>query len=442
MPIEVEIDGHGVLEFPDDTPEQVIQSTVRQVTGGGAPEDNSPAGRWLRESGNDTPEFRAIAAKFENQPDAETQLSMAGGLAGPVGAGIGGGVGSLLDGKSLGKAAQSAALNFAVPKAVDAAIDYLRPVVSRALRGGAVRAMKGAIKPDRGYLEKMAGSKRGGIEKMETDIAETALDEGINPVRRKGLDALQGKLDDIDAKRTAKIAAATAEPIAGQARSADAAAQKTLRKVSRGTAPQGDIANVSTFIDEMRSSPQLSEVTQQGVSFVDDVSPVLGPSGERLGRLRAVPGKEVRGLKDLTPQELADAIKADNDRLRGLFGDKSKNAEVQARLSVQRANTDSLDRAAGTKPLSRRMKRLIDLRNVGNIATRRASSNNPVSLTDIISLSAGRPAVFAGSVGMKAPILAELGLKMSRAGKSVMTPSEEAEAVRRLLIALGVSESQ
>lgn len=373
---------------------------------------------WLKAQGADEDTIAhglQIAADVnDGNPNAETQLSMAGGiLGGNVGSGVGGAAGTLLDGGSLNDAMASGAKNFAVPKATGAVINRLRPAASNMLQSMGLRAMKSAIKPDRGYLEKMAGSRRGGIAKMEGEIAQTALDEGVNPVRRKGMEALQSKIDDVAAQREAAIDAAPNVPVPKSGNRAMAAGRRSLKVLSRGDAPQDDMATVQKFLDDLVTSPKVS-------------AKVATPTGQVQSR-----------LKDLTPKELQQTVESGNDRLRGLFNGQSKNAEVQARLRVQRARTRSLDEAAGTRPLSDRMRRLIDLRNTGNIATRRAEANNPVSLTDIISLSAGRPGVLAGSVGMKAPVLGEVAGLLNRTGKSFTGDTNaNLDALRRAVLAL------
>lgn len=413
----------------------------------------------------------ADEAKKPSPFTLKDELTNAGGVAGGAATmGAGALIGALADGESPVEAAKSGAVAFAVPKAIEKGIGAVRKPVANLLRRGAVRSMKAAVKPDRGYLEKMAGSKRGGIAKMETEIAETALDEGVNPVRRSGMDKLQGKIEGVAAERTGRINSAPDVPVAKSGRRAMAGGRLTRRVMARGDAPQDDMAVVEKFLEDLKNSPRTSEEFVQGVTF-ENARPVRAKQGQvsftgysapsvsgqsqmlwqgrpalsaQVGgattraandTLRAVPGEAKRRLKDLTPKELADTIEAGNDRLRGLFNGQSKNAEVQARLNVQRARTRSLDEAANTGELSNKMRKLIDLRNVGNIATRRAESNNPISLTDVISFSAGRPAVAAGSIGMKAPVLADIAGALNRAGKSVGTPSERAEALRRILVA-------
>lgn len=402
-------------EWADDDWEDIAPMASQASPADAALNDKFAA--WLKSQGADEATVaRGLeeAAKVnEGNPSAETQLSMAGGmLGGNVGSGVGGAVGTLADGGSLEDAMTSGAKNFAVSKATGAVVNKLRPVASGWLQRMGLRSMKAAIKPDRGYTEKMAGAKRGGIAAMENEIAQTALDEGINPVRRSGLDKLQGKIDDVAAQREALIDAAPDLPVPKSGLKAMAAGRRSLKVMSRGDAPQDDIATVQKFLDDSVTSPRVSVKTPTATGAQST-------------------------LRDLTPKELAQTAEAGNDRLRGLFNGQSKNAEVQARLRVQRARTRALDEGAGTRPLSDKMRKLIDVRNTGNIATARAERNNPISLTDIISLSAARPAVFAGSVGMKAPIQADLANLMNRTGKSLSgAPSANAEALRRALLAL------
>jgi len=345
------------------------------------------------------------------------QLTAAGGFAaGPWGAGAGAALGSKLTGGSNREALTSGAWNVAVPKAMEGAISAARPVVSGLMRRGAEKAMGAALKPDRGYLEKMAGAKKGGIAAMEREVVDTALTNNINPVRRSGADNVQRLIDETATARTGKINAAANAPVSGSGRAADRAGLKSLALAKRGDAAKDDIATVRAFLDDLRTSPTTTSTGADGVSR----------------------------LRDLTPKELQRTVESGNERLRGMFSGNTKNSEIQARLRVQRARTKTLDTAAGTADESQAMRRLIDLRNVSNIAQRRSQSTNPVSLTDIISLSAGRPGVLLGSVGMKAPALAGIAKLLNRGGKSVATSSETAALVRRLIAgqALAPDEDQ
>lgn len=364
------------------------------------------------------------------------QLSMAGGFVGGApGAGLGAMVGTKLIGGSDKDAALGGITNAAIPAALNKIVASARPMVSGLLRRGAERTMKSALKPDRGYLEKMAGARKGGIVKMETDLVRTALENNVNPLRQSGTDKIQGLIDDVAQMRQTKIQRAPNAPVRGSASQADRAARVESARLAKGDATGDDRATAAAFLDDLRTSPATTEVKSQGVSFQQTPSPIVGPNGQPIMVTRAVPGQAVSGLKDLTPRELDDTVRAGNDRLRGMFGGNSKNAEVQSRLGVQRARSQSLDRAAGTRAESDTMKRLIDLRNVAQIARRRAEARDPIGITDIISLSAGNPAVTVGSAAMKPAMQGDLARMMSSGSRRMSgPPSELGDLIRQLLI--------
>ncbi len=299
------------------------------------------------------------------------------------------------------------------------------------LRRGAVRMMTGSLKPDRGYLQKMAGARRGGIAAMEKQIGETALDAGVSP-SMSGLRKTQQLIDDTDARRLAKILAAPNTPISGSAASANQAARRSLIRATKGDAPQSDIAAVRSFIDDLQTSPRTSQMVQTGTKTSQVPTGVLNAQGQMITRPTTTPVLQSR-LKDLTPRETAETIRSGNERLRGLFGGDTKNAEIQARLRVQGARTRALDRAAGTRPESDAMKRLIDLRNILNATTRRADANNAISLTDVISLSAGRPAVLAASMAMKPRPAAFIAHALNKGSKAAGALSKRESLLARLL---------
>lgn len=430
------------IPFPDDASEAEILSFFeahQDLVGDGAESPSrvsEPAGPPVEAKG-EHPHARTarLFADLASTIGAGVggALGMAGGPAGAIaGAGLGGAAGQGV--KRLTQAAMGDRdLSKETPASVgaDLGVEGLKqaawqavglPVaagiakVGSGMQGLARRAMKGAIKPDRGYLEKMAGARRGGINAMENEIVDTALTERVNPVRKGGLDKLQGVIEDTAATRQRLIRNAPDAPISGQARGVERSLAVEAGRAARGTAPQSRVASIQRLAEDVATDP-------------GKTTSAFDAAGELVTRPR-----------NLRPTELAENIEQDNNILRGLFGGQDKAAEIGARLRVQRANTASLDRAAGTGEASRKMKRLIDLRNVGNIALRRSESTNPINLTDIISLSAGRPGVLAGSIGMKAPILAELSLLANRGGAGLTrTGAPLSREATRALLALMAS---
>lgn len=451
MPIRVQLPDGRIAEFPDGMPEAEMAQAIEDVASEQQVRDRPPSMAEL-DMGFGAGGF-SEDDRVRVQREGRKQLPVVGALlgGGPIGAGIGAAAGKLAErGLSKGDIDLTDAKDAAITGGATAAGGLVGgKVITAGLRAAAPpvqrlaqRFMKSAIKADRGYLEKMAGSKHGGIAQMEDEIVDTALSRDINPVTRKGMGKVHDAIDDVSARRTTAIRSAPNAPIAFSGGRADRAALKGLAKANRGDAPQDDIAAVENLLRDLRTSPKTSEVSQQGVSFMDEPSAILNAQGKPVMRTRAVPGKETSRLKDLTPTETAEAITAGNERLRGLFSGTTKNAEIQARLGVQRARTESLDQAANTKPLSNNMRRLIDLRNVGNIALRRADASNPVSITDVISLSAMHPTALAGSVGMKSANLGRLAVLLNKAGRSAGKTTASTEKTRSLLASLMASHQK
>ena len=296
------------------------------------------------------------------------------------------------------------------------------------------RALKGAMKMDRGFLSKMAGAKQAGINAMEDQIVDTAIRHNVNPITRGGEGKIQSAIDRVAGARTGEIARAPNVPISGQADAMVNAARRKLSRVGRGPAPQDDIATVRNFIKDLETSPQMSKLRQTGVKSQTVTSPIVDAGGKPITHTVTSPIVE-RKLVDQTPVELSEAVEQGNKRLSGLFSGGAKDSEIQARLAVQKAMTRSLDRAAGTRGLSRELKNLINLRESSQIARRRSSATNPVSITDVISLSSGHPGIALASAGMKAPALAAGGLLLNRTGRAVANPTQVADVLRRLLLA-------
>lgn len=274
----------------------------------------------------------------------------------------------------------------------------------RLLRHGAVASVKSGLKIDRGILEKMAGSKS--MLGKEQEIAETLLDQSRgNILSQKGIDRVSDSIDDVARVRTRKINAVPDVEIPRQGVAQLRALRDVQNEVSRGTGVTGDVNAVKGYTRQLLTEPGTSHgIPGAPIPIHGPPSTLVLPPGVKPLPPPVVghrPGPEIRQISNLTPRKLAASIEQDNRRLKGLFNDASKNTEIQARLAVKRANSATLDRAANTASESDKMRRLIDLRNVANIAGRRADAMNSVSLPDVISLSAMRPEVFIASRMMR-----------------------------------------
>ena len=259
--------------------------------------------------------------------------------------------------------------------------------IPKALGGLARRAVKGGLKIDRGYLEQMATARKQGLIGAEDEIVDTVLNERVNPVTLKGGDALQKSIDETAALREAKIKAAPDQPVLHSGPVGFRRLEKTLGESLHET---GSPSREPTrkLMDEMLANPLYGQKT--GAATV----------------------------RDMTPRELAKRVEKDNDLLRGMFGDKAA-AGVEGVKSVRNVNAAMLNRAAGTRPESQRLKKLIDLRNVSNVARRRAEARDVVGITDLVSLSAGRPIVLGATTAMRPAAQVGLGLGMNAVSRHI-----------------------
>jgi hypothetical protein len=301
------------------------------------------------------------------------------------------------------------------------------------------RSMKGAMKIDRSYLNKMRGGRSVPIAEREQEIIDTANKLRINPVSPKGIHTTHEAVDAAQAQRQALIDAAPDVPVKGSGKAAVHEGRKVAQRLGRGEAPQARVGESLKTVQQVIDSPRTGEVTRQGVSFQQTPSQILGPNGKPVTKLTAVPGKEVRAAKDLRPKELAETITQTNEELRGLFGDTKLGPRAQTLMGTQGARREALDRVAGTAQNSDTMRRLIDLRNTQAIASHRMATHNPISLTDVISLSAGRPLVAAASFGMKPRALGAAGAALSQSvapaiGRTAAPVGVTGEALARALL--------
>jgi hypothetical protein len=272
------------------------------------------------------------------------------------------------------------------------------------------RAIKGSLKVDRGYLEKMATARKQGLMGAEDEIVDTVLAQPgrRNVLTHAGADRLQGRLNEAGAARQAKIQAAPDVPVA------------------HSGAAQGQTLN-------RRLTKELDATQSEGVDATRKV----------LRDLSANPkyGANAQGeLRDLTPQELARRVEADNADLRSMFG-REQAPGLEAVKAVRGINAKMLDRAAGTKADSQQMKKLIDLRNVTNIARRRGEARDVIGITDVVSLSAGRPEVLGATTAMRPAVQMQIGLVLDklRRGIPLQGTAVEREALKAIAQSLMAS---
>lgn len=295
-----------------------------------------------------------------------------------------------------------------------ALIPGARPAVGlRAVKSGfqaiGKRFVRGALKPDTTNLRKMAGSSQAGIDKMADQVTETALREGVNPMTKRGLNTVQRRADALNTVRDTDIAAAPQVPMLGSGRRQLTSLRPVAEKYGgrRQSTPQADMREIQTFAKDLKANP---DITTRG------------------------PGR-TRPMRDLTPDELNQLNKGDNRALSGKFG-KVGDAEIDARKAVVGSRRDMLDEAVpGTKDIGRRLKDLIDLRNVSNVARKRGEGRDGLGLTDLIALSSGRPETLLLSTAMRPAAQAGIGGALHRTGAVLPSQIDLTALYRAALLA-------
>jgi len=398
------------------------------------------------------PEIGAVAGGIAGGPMG---LGMASLLAGLLGAGGLGykkafdaaegfsdqtGVGGVGTGKvtpSMGTDVKDMAYEGATQGAMNYGGGKVFEGVAKVAQKVAPRMMSSALKIPREYLEKGAGTKRGGINKLEEEILQDALELPVgNPMAPAAAGRIKQLGRNVQAGEEALIAKAPNEPMKGYAKAVEDAAQKELGIAEQGLSPQDDVAAVQKFIDDMYTSPHLSEESFQPMRF----NVPFDEAGNTLAKGRNIKtGPAERVLMDLTPEQARVARTAGNNRLRDLFSGRVKNAGINARKAAQGAAKGVLDKTAKTGPLTDMQRRVINLEKTSAIARRRAAATSPVSGWDLgahaLGIGTGNWLPLVGSQMIKPRAMAAEARLLNRTGKAIANPSQLQDILRRLLLA-------
>lgn len=281
----------------------------------------------------------------------------------------------------------------------------------RAVKGGlentAIRTMRGALKSPTGELNKMQGVRQAGLDRVSSDVAETALKQGINPLTRRGLETTQTRIESLNAVRDADIAAAPQIAVTGSGQRTIGALKPVTEKYRNQSMPDADVNAVGDVGRALMRNPRTSIP-----------SPTAGRKREPL---------------DLAPAEMNALNKGDNRALQGKFG-KVGDAEIDALKAVRNERAAMMDDAVpGTRETGQQMRDLINLRNVANVARKRGEGRDLIGINDIISLSSGRPSTFLLSTAMKPAAQAGIAGGMYRTGAAL--PSQiDLKALYRLAL--------
>jgi hypothetical protein len=404
MPIEVEVPGQGIVEFPDDTPPEVMERALSQFRTSAL---EAPSKGWLA-----TIKDAAIATgpqrifQRENLPTtlATVGAALTGGAllpavaASAAGGAIGAGLNAARDGRMPGM--REVALEGLTQGGGALVGGGISKGVAGAGKAVGRKMMGGALKIDRSYLKKMAQAEAGeSILGKEQRLIDRALDADGNVLTTKGINRLQDRLDDVAQRRDTAIVSAQQTPVAGSGRQIESGVVASAADET-GLAPQDNLEQIARVVRQIQENPRINT----------NASGLVMPGGQ-----------QPLGVRDLTPNELATLIEGTNRNLQGLYGEGS--AAASARATALKggigAARDALEQAVPeSRTLGREMRDMIDLRNVAQLAQARSNNQNLIGLTDVISLSAGRPAVLAASLAQRAPIQSTLGRGAWRAGKA------------------------
>jgi hypothetical protein len=270
---------------------------------------------------------------------------------------------------------------------------------------------------------KVSGSAQKGLDQVAGDVAENYLRTGVNPGRASGMQKIQRNVEEGWAKYDAGIAAAPQVPTPGSGQAQLMALKPVVQKYRQQSSPDSDVKSITDFGRAMTRNPAMSER-----------SPAVARGGQVV-----TPRK--REMKDLTPNEENMLNKGDNRAMSGLFG-KVGDAEIDARKAVIEGRRQRMDAAApGTRELGQQVSRDITGRNVANIRRRRTEGNNPVSLTDVISLSSGHPSTFMLSTALRPAVQGMGAGALYRTGAAL--PSQiDLTALYRLALMQQLEEEQ
>lgn len=417
MPIQVEYNG-VVHEFPDDFSDADIQAALSQAD---QPPEKSLSG-FVSNIGSNLGNIIGGAVKninsavdqgFGRKP-LETINPAAQSMAASNARAFG-------QDRTAPERTMDEALNEAYQQPVSTALTLsggmtprlnLRPVKAGAMRGG-VNVVRRAQKAPVSTLNKMAGVKQMGLDVAAEKVARTELSERL-PMRH-GAARTQGVIDEAVQARDAAIEAAPGLPVKGSGMAQFNALREPMQKARSQRLPEADVAAVSGLGREMMRNPKLTIR-----------SPTAGRTREPL---------------DLTPRELNALNKGDNAALSDAYGARKSSAELGARKAVAASGRESIEQGVpGTRGQGRRINDLINLRNVQNMAGRRANARDAVGLTDIIGVASGHPSTLLASTAMRPAVQDLLGHGLYRTGAALpgtldLTPALRALILQQLLTA-------
>jgi len=334
MPIEVEVDGHGTMEFPDGTDPSVIQATVKRVVGGPAMASSHEPEKAKR-TWTDT----AVDAIPAVAGSVGGLLGMAGGPVGAAAGAVIGGAGGegwrrTIQGlrgrrpEAAGESVGDTLKGVAKEGGIQGASEVAGGLVSKGLVKGGARLYRGLLKPSQGLRDGF------GVDQM----VRTLIDEGAT-ISEPGLKKITERLSG--SRETAMGMVKSASPGSPPVNPAEVIQEfrpvvETLRKRVATGQPS-----------ELRKVGERGQRLVQSMGRMDAVGAQTGKETAQHAASGAYKMMERGGVKQLSADDLLDEAtargfkKAVEKRVPGVA---AQNQTTQRLMGGTRALEDAVDR--------------------------------------------------------------------------------------------------
>lgn len=337
MPIQVEVEGRGILEFPDGTDPAVIQATVKRVVGQPDLTPSHEAGPKDERTWTDTavdllPTAGAMAGGI---------LGMAGG---PVGAAAGAGIGGA-GGEGWRRVIQgiqgrrnlaqdtpaSAARDIAIEGGKQAALEAAGGLVGKGLQKVGAATYRGLLKPSKAVRDSFGGD----------DVVQTLIKERI-PISDKGLAKVTGRLGD--SRAAALKLVDEADPTSTLVRPEEVI--REFRPVVSTLRKRADIGDANELAKAGERGKRLVKTMDRGAGVGARRAQMLKEEAQDAAsgayRMRDRGGAAQVGAEGLLSEATAKGLrKAVESRVPGVA---AQNQRTQALLGGTRALEDALER--------------------------------------------------------------------------------------------------
>lgn len=474
MPIHVEVPGHGIVEFPDGTSEDVMRQALMTLgpsaaepksVGGFLSNVVSSGGKFVGDMASSVKDSaymlgrgvqgmfdpmtavengQAVANAVQHAPETgKALLGAAKGRYGslgavgntlyndPVGAAsdvatLAGGVGALA---KLGGAGRVARVAGAVESATNPmslaakGVEKVAAGAGPALERSGVSLYSRVLKPDRGQLEKLGPKWGATLPEKAANVSEQLIKEGVN-VTPTGVAKIGDSINDLGAQRSAIIEGldnydpvanpngnVTRVPTAPMTAAIDDAAKFAGRQLD----PSAAVASVESGHGRLQQNPGLSKIKRQTVG---GLNPRVAQAGTGVSTVPA--GREL--LPQVRVSKLEDMAKGTRAEMRAQ-GNAYAGGRLPADVSRDKAMLAGANQAIGSadpaiKPLSDEMARKITLEDILERGSLRTGKHELLSGFDLIAAQ-GNPGWLAARLAQRGGVGSQAARGLHKLGGAV-----------------------